>query len=124
MAVAAATAVAVTTVAAIDVIGDATQTRPDELRPGYRSEVRFRVTHRHRTGGVDAAASALWNACRPTALRRIVEPLHGTDDGDYRVVVAPELGHHGGERMAGCLRDLTVDRVVGRDVRIRTMPPA
>jgi len=108
----------------VDVLADATQVRPEALQPGSRSEVVFRVSARRRIADVDVAAAQLWSTCRTRVWRRSaletnVVPLGA---GRYSVMLSPALGRHGEDRLTGCLRDLTVNFVIGRVESVRTIP--
>jgi hypothetical protein len=104
----------------IDMLGDATQTRPDPSRPNSRTEVVFRV----QTLGQPALAAAqgLWGACQGTALRTVLPPgMTALGDNRFRMVVQPALGRHARDRMTGCLEDMTLDRVKGKVVSMREL---
>jgi hypothetical protein len=104
-----------------DVLSDATQTRPDDTRPGSRSELVFSVAT--RTGAdVEMAAHGLWGACQGTVDRRVVAPgMTALGDGRFRLVVQPALGRHARDRITGCLKDVTIEDVKGNVVRIRDL---
>ncbi len=105
---------------AIDLLADATQTRPDPDRPGSRTEVVFRVRVQ---GGRPprAAAEGLWGACHGAVERAVVEDLVDAGRGTFRVVVQPALGRHARDRMTGCLEDLTIDNVKGQVVSMEEL---
>lgn len=101
-----------------DRLGDAFQTRPDPLRHGEQTEIVFDVErHRYRQDDL-TAAHALWATCASTVSNRPVVPLERVEPGRFRLVVEPALGEHARERVVGCLRDLTVDRVRGQVVSV------
>ena len=107
-------AVAVAAVAffAVGAIGDATQTRPDERHHDLKTEVVVHIEGKNYRQNIDTAAYALWASCSATVAGDLVEPgIEPLGDGDYRFAMTPSLGHHGKERLLGCLRDLTVDRL-------------
>jgi hypothetical protein len=108
--------------AGLDLLADATQTRPDPLPPGSRSEVVFRVGTRPGRAP-RPAAEGLWHACQAQTIeRRLLPPgVVEVDDRTYRVVVRPGLGPHAERRLRGCLEDVTVDRVKGHVLRIRAL---
>lgn len=103
---------------AADYLGDATQTRPDAPRPGMQTEIVFDVDlYRYRQDDL-TAAHALWATCTSTVSNRPVVPLERVGPGRFRLVLQPALGEHARERVVGCLRDLTVDRVRGQVVSV------
>lgn len=103
----------------IDVLGDATQTRPDRVRPSSRTAVVFEVDSGMRRANRLMAAS-LWGACQSTVASRLVGPVPVALGGDrYRLVLSPELGTHARTRLTGCLHDATLDRVRGRVIEVR-----
>jgi hypothetical protein len=111
-------------VVVIDVLGDATQTRPDPQRPRSRTELVFRVQTVEPRLPALGAAQALWGACQGTAPRTVLEPgLTEVGDGRFRLVVQPALGRHARDRMTGCLEDVTLDRIKGKVVSMRELPP-
>lgn len=96
----------------VGAIGDATQTRADERHADRRTEVVVHVEGRRYRQSLDVAAAALYSACTATVDGRIVEPgIVDLGGGDYSFAITPSLGRHGRERLLGCLRDLTVERV-------------
>ena len=116
-------AVAAVAYLGIDMLSDATQTRPDDEHPNSRTELVFHVAS--RDGPVDAAAHGLWGACQGTAHRKVLEPgLVHAGDGNYRLVLQPSLGRHARDRMTGCLEDLTIDNVKGKVVSMKELAPA
>lgn len=106
---------------AIDVLADATQTRPDFEHPASRSEVIFRVGTRQHGRRPRLAAEGLWLHCQgaTTGRRLIGDELEQVGDDTFRAVIQPALGTHAERRLRGCLEDVTVDRVKGRVVVIR-----
>ena len=113
-------AIAVGGVAAVDVLADYTQTRPDK-KLDTSMEIVFDVSTRNARRPALQAAPGLWGACQGTIYR-------GTGAGDVtvdgqraRVVVHPALGDHGQRRLRGCLEDVTVDRVKARVVHMREL---
>ena len=108
----------------VDVLGDLTQSRPDRVVPGSRSEIVLQVSERNRPGPARIeSAESLWFACRQVAPRRLVDPgLVGVGGGRYRFVVEPALGEHEWRRLQGCLEDMTIDRVLAEVVSKRDVP--
>ena len=103
------------TIIVIDVLADATQSRPDPVRADEVTELVLDVDVDRFNPGEAAAAAALWAVCaaqtrsRPTTTGG-PEPL---GDGRYRLVLAPAVGEHDQRKLVGCLEDLTIDRVRG-----------
>jgi hypothetical protein len=98
-------------------LADATQTRPDVVRPGTASTVVFDVETRGHRRTPAEAAQALWGVCSATISNSVVAGPAPGDHG-WAVTVEPAIGPHGRERLAGCLRDATLDGVSGRVVEI------
>ena len=117
-------AVAAAVALGVDMLGDATQTRPDEDLTGTRSEIvmNVRSTFRRRLGPL---AAGLWGACQGTVASRLVAPgVTNVRGGRFRFEVEPGLGTHARGRLTGCLEDTTLDRVQA-DVRwVRLLPGA
>ncbi len=116
--------VAVAAVAAgVDALGDATQTRPDAVVAGSRTEITLAVRVRTPALTPLGAARALWAVCAGEASSATVEP-GVTPAGDHFVVAAePALGPNAWRRVQGCLEDLTVDGVLGRVVAVAATTP-
>jgi hypothetical protein len=121
-------AIAVVAVSALGVLGivglaEVTQNRPDVVEAGTTTVVNFDVGTRDYQRGDDAAAQALWAVCSSTVGGEVSTPV-ATDDGEggdtYRVTISPAIGEHGRKRLAGCLEDATLDRVVGHVRSIST----
>ena len=99
--------------AAVGLFGlrEATQNRPDEVRPGSATELTLQVRTR---GGYPAVlgAQGLWGMCQQTvSSNRLRAPVTEVGPGRFTVVVEPALGTHAGRRLRGCLEDATVPRV-------------
>jgi len=96
----------------VNALGDSTQTRVDERRDDAKTEVVVHIEGRNYRQSLDTAAYALWGSCAATVGGDLVEPgVEPLGDGDYRFAITPSLGRHGKERLLGCLRDLSIDRV-------------
>lgn len=113
--------VALLAVAAVDEIGDLTQTRPDRPQSGSRTEVVFDVRTRDPRRSALQAAQGLWGACQGTIERRTHPADVAVDGRRATVILEPPLGTHGKQRLRGCLHDLTIDRVKARVVTMRTV---
>ena len=111
---------------AVDILGDMTQTRPDEVNEDAVTEVILRVDEDRFGQGRDAAADALWSVCWAQTSSRMVLTgdgrLEALGDGRYRAVLRPAVGHHDERQVVGCLEDLTVDRVRADVESFRTYP--
>jgi hypothetical protein len=97
--------------ASIDVIGDATQTRPDPDTSGMTTALVLSVTHREAGPSAVRTTEALWAACQSTLRRQLdarVAPLSGDR---VRLELTPGLGPHVHRRIVGCLEDVTFERV-------------
>jgi hypothetical protein len=110
----------------IDVLGDLTQTRPDDLDDDAVSELIMSVDEDRFGFGRDAAADALWSVCWSQTSSDMAGEggLESLGGGRYRAVLHPALGEHDGRQLIGCLEDLTVDRVLADVESVRTLPAA
>lgn len=115
--------VAILAVAVVALFGlaDATQNRPDERVAGSRTTIAFAVDTHDYQRGEQAAAQALWALCSATVDGDVTALPEATSDG-WEVAIAPAIGEHGERRLVGCLEDLTLDRVVGEVVQLRSSP--
>ena len=106
---------------------EATQNRPDEVRPGTATELTLDVRTR---GGYPAhlGAQGLWGMCQQTvSSTRLGAPVTEIAPGRFSVVVEPALGTHAARRLRGCLEDATVPRVSAdlvstRDLLLSALP--
>jgi hypothetical protein len=110
---------AVLAVFAVDVLADATQSRPDRITAGQVTVLDVEIEHRRDRPTLDTAA-ALWAAChqvipRQTELLSLTEPAPGV----ARLTMDPALGEHGRRRFTGCLEDAVLDNVAARVVSVR-----
>lgn len=98
---------------------EATQNRPDAVQAGTTTTIDFTVdTHRFQRGE-PAAATALWAICSST-VDGTISPLPEASGDRWQVTVSPAIGEHGENRLVGCLEDVTVDRVLGNVVALRS----
>ncbi len=103
----------------VKLMADATMNKPDEAVTGSTSVVEFEVSIHDFQRGKPAAANALWAVCSAT-VPGDVSPLPEQIGDHWQVTIEPALGEHGEKRLLGCLEDLTIDRVVGTVVDVRT----
>ncbi len=100
---------------------EATETRPDVRDANRTTEVVVHLESQDYLQSLDTAAQALWGACSATIGGELAPPgIERIGDGDYRYSITPSLGQHGKERLLGCFRDLTVDRVRSRVESVHT----
>lgn len=111
-------------VAAVDVLADLTQDRPDRVLPGSRSEIVLDVDSHDRGGSALLSAQGLWGACQGTVRHRLLDPgVVEVSDGRFRLFTEPALGEHSWRRLQGCLEDTTLDKVRAHVVAKRDHPP-
>jgi hypothetical protein len=96
---------------AVDVIGDATQTRPDRDTSGMTTAMVVSVSQRQAGRSALETTEALWTTCQSTLRRALNAHLTDLGDGRIRLEVTPGLGEHAQRRVVGCLEDATFDRV-------------
>jgi hypothetical protein len=102
----------------IDMIGDATQSRP-EATPSGATEMTISVDVKGSRAVPHETAEALWVACRYTINRgRAASPMEIVGPSTYRFVLTPAIGRHAQRRLAGCIEDATLDRTSGHVVSI------
>ncbi|MGQ0826424.1 MAG: hypothetical protein ACT4OX_15575 [Actinomycetota bacterium] len=110
---------------AIGAIGDATQTRVDERDDRMQTEVVIGVELKNFRQSADSAANALWASCTATVGGSLIDPgIVALGEGHYKFAMTPSLGHHGKERLLGCLNDLSIDRVKSSVVSVEDVPLA
>jgi len=111
------------TVQAVDLVADATQTRPDPIPTGRSVEVTLRVDTKGGVPELEETAEALWVACRGVLNRTVsaTEPV-AVSANTFRIVVTPEIGDHARRRLVGCLEDATLDRTSGAVVNLVEIP--
>jgi hypothetical protein len=96
----------------VDALADATQSRPDEIHENERTEIVMQLASQHYQQGLATGAVALWTTCSATVHGSLVAPgIVDDGHGQFHFSVQPSLGRHGKERLTGCLRDLTVQRL-------------
>jgi hypothetical protein len=105
------TMLALLVVAAVEVLADATQTRPSAADPGV-TVVELRVAQRRTDRPVIEAAEALVVACNgalPAGAE--VTDVTALENGRVRLDVTTRLGEPRRRRFFGCLEDATLDLV-------------
>ena len=118
--VAAAVAAAAVATVGVDQLADATQDRPDPLRPGSDTSVVLAVSSRPARPAVEAA-HALWGACTMQVGRRHrVVAITDLGGGRVDMLVRPAVGEHAERRLRGCLGDGTTDKLSARVVEVRS----
>ena len=105
---------------ALGIVGlaELTQNRPDPRVEGSITIVTFDVATRDYRGGDETAAQALWAVCSATVDGEITAPALAGDD--FQVTITPAIGENGRKRLAGCLEDGTLDRVIGHVSHVST----
>ena len=96
---------------AIDVVADATQTRPDRDTAGTTTALVLSVSHREAGPSAVRTTEALWAACQSTLRRQLSARVAGLGADRVSLEVTPGLGEHAQRRILGCLEDATFDRV-------------
>lgn len=116
-------AVAGGTAGAIDVVADATQTRPDRIDDGVTTVVDLRFRGERATSDPGRHATHLVEFCT-APFRRQIETIAVVpgDRGRARVVLDADLGEHGTTRLRGCLEDTTLERVQATVVDVAEVP--
>jgi hypothetical protein len=107
---------------AIDVVGDATQTRPDQPTAGLTTSLVVAVRHREAGRSALETTEALWTTCQSTFRRALSGRLVDLGGNRVRLEVTPGLGEHAQRQFLGCLEDATFDRVQADVVSSTTGP--
>ncbi len=118
-------ALAVAAVVGIDWLADLTQSRPDRVVAGSRSEIVLEVRTRHDFGPAPLRrAEALWAACEHTAAHNLAGTgLVELAEGRFLAVTEPAIGEGAWRKLQGCLEDVTIDRLHGHVVSKHDIVP-
>jgi hypothetical protein len=117
--VVASAAVAVAIAGGIYGMAELTQNRPDAVASDSETTVEFTVSTRGYRSGDEAAAAALWAVCGATVSSASQGPVRHGDA--WHLTLRPAVGEHGQKRLVGCLEDVSLDRVKGNVVRVRSV---
>jgi hypothetical protein len=111
--------VALVTVVGIDLLADATQSRPDPGPPPAQTSIELAIDRRSEVTTVALAGEALWATCRPVLGEDQPERVEIVEVADDRVdiVLRPGVGELAHRRLVGCLTDLQLDLVQARVVQ-------
>ena len=102
----------------IDVLSDATQTRPDTLVAGSESVVTTSIWTNGSIRGIEAARS-LWGTCQGTVPNRLTDGgIRRVGGNRFSFGLEPALGKNGERRLRGCLSDATIDNIQSRVVSV------
>jgi hypothetical protein len=107
---------------AVDVIADATQTRPEPELQGRTTDLVLSVRHREAGASAEETADVVWDACRATFRRTLSGSPEHLGGGRFLLAVTPGLGDHAQRRLLGCLEDATFERVQVDVVSSTTRP--
>ena len=110
------------TAGALDYVADRTQTRPDVRDPDAQTMLDLELRGAIAERDPDRVIGHLWSLCTgPDVFRSHSLPApvvqHGPD-GAVRVLIDTDVGHHGLERLRGCLNDAVIDKVQARVVGV------
>ena len=112
----------VAAVVGLDVLSDATQTRPDAADLAGATTIELAINAKPDAGSLDFVVDGLWGACQHTVKRRVQGDWEQTGPARFRGTVYPALGEHGRQRLKGCLHDVTIDRVKASVVAMERVP--
>ena len=108
----------------LDVLADATQTRPDTFVPGSESRVTIELRTNGSIRGLEAA-QALWGTCQGTVPNDVTDAgFYSVGNGRFAFELEPALGKNGERRLRGCLSDATIDNVQGRVLFVEDAGPS
>ena len=103
----------------VDILGDATQNRPDVVAPGSTSRLVLDVRTKGTGHPAERAVLAVWGACQTATGSRRDGDITPLGDGRYALTLAPALGKHGERRLRGCLQDAVLDNVQATVISVR-----
>ena len=104
----------------IDVLSDATQTRPDTLVEGSESLVTMEIWSNGSIRGTEAARS-LWGTCQGTVPNDLTDAgIRAIGGNTFAFRLEPALGKNGERRLRGCLSDATIDNIQSRVVSVES----
>ena len=104
----------------VDVLSDATQTRPDTLVAGSESLVTIEIRTNGSIRGLHAARS-LWGTCQGTVPNDLAgEGIRALGGNRFSFRLEPALGKNGERRLRGCLSDATIDNIQNRVVSVES----
>jgi len=121
-----ASAVVATTIGlGIDVIADATQTRPDRLDLGATTVVDLHFRGARALADPTRHASDLVRVCVSQSFSRDIPEMAvaGLGPSGARVFLDADLGDRGATRLRGCLEDTTLERIQASVVALSEVPP-
>lgn len=101
---------------------DAFQYKVDRLDPDRVSVIRVEVATRpHDVREIDV--QALWGQCAAPLTSTQLADVRAPQAGNaFEIVVRPALDRHQRDRVGGCLRDMTVERLRTSNVSITDTP--
>jgi len=108
----------------IDVLADATQTRPEAVNEEAITLLELHFRGEHAVADPTRNAEALVGACTAD-FRRAIDAIGISElgGGRVRVVLDADMGHDASTRLRGCLEDTTIDRVQANVVSMSTIDP-
>jgi hypothetical protein len=107
----------------IDVLADATQTRPDELSEGVVTVVDVRLNGSRALGdGATHGRDLYWMCASESFVDSLPEPLVvPLSESTVRFVLHADLGDHGATRFRGCIDDTVLEEVQARVLRLQRL---
>lgn len=110
----------------IDVVADATQTRPEQLDDDVMTIVDLRFRGDRALADLERHARNLVQLCTSEPFRREVETegLAAIDASTVRVVLDGDLGRYGTARLRGCFEDVTLEQIQASVASITEVRPA
>jgi hypothetical protein len=111
------------TVAGIDWLGDALQTRPDAHLEHVSTQIDVQLRGARSAAWPDQAAATLWGTCSHVLHGTVgAASFHDLGGGRFEVIVPTHIGTHAEERVRGCLEDAVVDRVQATVISVTPVP--
>ncbi len=99
----------------LDVLADATQTRPDRLVPGTTTAVIVELSL-HKSGlSAAEGMDSLWGTCRNTVPNKLTDAgIVALGGLRFELTFTPALGKNGYRRLHGCFEDAVLDNLQAR----------
>jgi hypothetical protein len=113
----------VLSLAAVVLLRELTQTRPDEVTAAGTTSLVLDIDQRRQFRPLPTVAEDLWGSCRSRLPGDIeLTAITQLDDERVRIEVDRSLGRTGRVRIVGCLQDHTIDLVRADVLSVRSTP--
>lgn len=115
--------VALMAIKGIDSLGDLTQSRPDVIHKGTKSNLIVEMSTRDERTSPVHAANALWGACQYSTYTSLSkEGIRPLAANRVMLTVEPSLGVNAEKKLHGCFEDALLSGIQARVVTITDLP--